>query len=175
MLPLKYIEAFLNWLCRHSLANGQTVSWRVCSVSDWHQIWQAFIFHMDELWLQSRMYKFSFEPSLLRLRLEILLSPLTSLSMMLILLAAPILLIHRFVLNAHIICFVRWCIVLLGHIIEFFYIGPRVAKWASLCLSRRVGHRPPRLHHGILLYWNFHWHMEFFYIDTLIATSGPRC
>ena len=103
--------------------------------------------------VNKRMYKFSYEPSLLRLRSEILLSPLTSLSMMLILLAASILLIHPFLLNAHIIWFVRWCTVLLRHIMEFFYIGPRVAKWASLCLSRREGHRPPRLHHRILLYW----------------------
>ena len=51
--------------------------------------------------------------------------------MTLILLAPFILIIHPFLLNAHIIWFVRWCTVLLGRIMKFFYISPRVAKWAS--------------------------------------------
>ena len=31
------------------LADRRTVSWSVCPLSNWHQIWKAFIFHIEKL------------------------------------------------------------------------------------------------------------------------------
>ena len=31
------------------LVNGHTVTWSISLMFDWHQIWRAFIFHMDRL------------------------------------------------------------------------------------------------------------------------------
>ena len=89
------------------LANEHMMSWNVCPVSDWHQIWQAFIFHMDGLWLQNRMPKFPPEPQLSRLKPGALLDPSTSLSLALFSTRCP-----RLLFNAHIIWCDGWCTIL---------------------------------------------------------------